>query len=159
MTSTAMNLLGDVIAPYPGGLDLSARVDVAVALMVEDAELPLAVTEAIAGFLESATEDQLRRVQEAVVRSGLWMVGPDRFVCLLAQLTADRYLKLEEAARLLAGIPHVERRRLPPAAVHLIHVADAVVEDAKDGVMQIDDDQIFRDAVQGFLTTPAFFLP
>ena len=159
MTSTAMTLLGDLIAPRPGGLDISARIDIAVTLMVEDAELPLEVTSAIAGFLESATKDQLQRVQEAVARAGLWMVGSDCFVRLVASLTADRHLSSEEAARLLAIIPQIERRRLPPAAVHLIEVADAVIEDAKDGFMQIDDDHIFHEAVQSLLASSTCYMP
>jgi hypothetical protein len=154
MKSTAIGLVRELIAPYPGGLDPPARFDVALALMLDDAELPVEVAEAVAGFVESATEARLLRVQVAVAQSGLWTVGPDCFVALVARLTAGEYLKLEEAARLLAALPYVERESLSPAAVHLVEVADAVVEDAKDGVMEIDDDAIFRDAVHKLLITP-----
>ena len=154
MTEPMLKLLGDVIAPYPGGLDLRARVDVAVAMAVEGMDLPAEIEAALNGFLGEAHEDKLRKVQQAVARAGLWKVGADRFVTLVAHLATQGMLEVPDAARALAGLPHVERRRLLPAARHLVSVADAVAEDAREGVMGIEDDDFFRDALRA-LVPPA----
>lgn len=148
MTEQVLKLLGDVVAPFPSDGDLRARVDAAVALAVEDAGLPREVEAALNGLLEEASEARLRRVQQAVVRSGLWRVGTDRFVALVTRLATEGHLNLPDAARALADVPHSERRCLPQAAQHVLHVADAVVEDARDGVMEIEDDEIFREALR-----------
>ena len=147
MTEHVLKLLGDVAAPITDGDDLRVRVDAAVALAVEDAGLPTEVEEALNGLMEEASEARLRGVQQAVVRSGLWQLGVGRFVALVARLAAEGHLKIPDAARALAHLPHLERRRLPQPAQHLVDVADAVVEDARDGVMEIEDDETFRKAL------------
>lgn len=147
MTEHVLKLLGEVVAPSATGGDLRARVDAAVALAVEDGGLPGEVEEALNGLMAEAQEARLRGVQQAVVRSGVWQIGVARFVALVARLAAEGHLKIPDAARALARLPHPERRRLPQAAQHLLDVADAVVEDACDGVMEIEDDETFRKAL------------
>lgn len=148
MTDPVLKLLGDVIAPYPDELDLRVRVDAVVRLAVEDAKLPTEIQTALNGLLEQASEERLRFVQQAVARARLWTVGPDRFVDLVAQLAANGHLTLAEAAQALAAVPRLERKQLSPAWQSLLEVADAVVEDARDRVMEIDDDTVFRDALR-----------
>ena len=147
MTEQVLKLLGDVVAPFSIGADLRTRVDAAVALAVEDAGLPGEVEEALNGLMAEAQEARLREVQQAVVRSGVWQIGMARFVALVARLGAEGHLKITDAALALARLPHPERRRLCQAAQHLLDVADAVVEDARDGVMEIEDDETFRKAL------------
>lgn len=147
MTGQVLKLLGGVVAPSAPGGDLRAQVDAAVALAGEDAGFPREVDEALNGLMAEAQEARLRGVQQAVVRSGIWQIGVARFVALVARLAAEGHLQITDAARALACLPHAERRRLPQAAQHLLDVADAVVEDARDGVMEIEDDGTFRQAL------------
>lgn len=155
-----MKLLGDIIAHGSGSPDLHARFDTAMSMSVMNADLPASVDAALSGFLEAASEDRLRLLQLAVARSGLWTVGPERFVMLVAHLTVAGHLELPDAAGALCCIPVVERHQLSRAAQHLVDVADVVLHDARDGIMEIHDDEIFRDALRAFTpVTPATSSP
>jgi len=148
MNESVLELLASVVAPHPGGLDLPARVEAAVATSLEENTLPSDVSAALDAFIEAGTEDRLRVLQQAVARSGLWTIGPEYFVALIARLTAERHLALPEAARALAAVPQTQRRRLDSSSKHLLDVADAVVEDARDGVMDIEADDTFWKALR-----------
>jgi hypothetical protein len=153
MTDPMLKLLGDVVEPRPDGRDLRTRVEAAVLLAVDGTKLPAEIETALNGFMEQASEDRLRLVQRAVARSGLWAIGPVRFVTLVANLAADGHLELADAAQALAAVPRQERKHLSAAARHLLDVADAVVEDARDGVMEVEEDEVFREALRAFRTS------
>jgi hypothetical protein len=152
MTSKAIKLLLDIIAPYPGGPSLSERTHAAVALVVEDPDLPVELTQAIDAFLADQDVRRLHDVQRAAAVANLLAIGPRRYVDLVADLINRGQLTTEQGARLLVSIPYVERRWLPPSHLRLVEIADAVVEDAEDGVMAVDDDNLFAQAVQQVLS-------
>jgi hypothetical protein len=124
-------------------------------LIIEEPELPPDVAKALDVFIERPSDEELRHVQEAVARAGMWGTGPELFVYIVAHLAADRRVALADAARTLAALPQLERRGLSPAASHLVEVADAVVEDSGEGLMEVDDDELFRDGVQRVLSATA----
>lgn len=151
MTSGTLALVADVVAPYPGGLELPRRTELAVKVLVEGEALPSRVLDAFERFVEQPSEDSLRSAQEAVARSGLFGIGSEQFVHLAARLLTDGRLTGADAASLLAALPHRQRKGLAQAAAHLVEVADAVAEDARDGIMEVDDDQLLRDAAASLL--------
>jgi hypothetical protein len=152
MTSTTFQLLADVVAPYPGGRDLTERRKAAVRLIVEDETLPQAVSKTLDVFVQNANEEGLRRVQEAVARSKLLAIGSQRFVELVAQLMMTGQLTQTDGAALLSSVPYPERARLTGPAAHLVDVAAAVLEDARDGVMEVDEDQLLREAIASLVS-------
>jgi hypothetical protein len=148
MNEKGLKLLGDLVAPLEDVRDLPARSDAAIALVVEDAGLSSDVEAAINGFLEEPSEPRLRLVQVAVVRSGLWLIGARRFVDLASRLATDRHLTLAEAARALAGVPLAERKRLDRDQQEVLRIADVVLEDAQEGFIEIEDDELLLTALR-----------
>jgi hypothetical protein len=117
-------------------------------LLMDDAEVPASISQVLGQFVECPDSEHLRAVQVATAGSGLWSVGPECFATLVAHLGAAGHLSLRESAAALAAIPIVERRSLRQITRHAIDVAEAVAEDAKDGVMQIDDDDVLREVLR-----------
>lgn len=152
MNSILTKALSDIVAPYPGEPTLSARADAALTLAVDEPQLPRAVADAIGSFLACADMQRLLEVQKAVAQARLLGIGVSSHVHLVARLVNSGLLNNDEAASILAALPHVERRQLSPAFLYLVEIADAVVEDAKDAVMAVDDDRLFADAVQRVLS-------
>jgi len=153
MNPSILRRLAEVIAPKVDGVDPKTRLDAAVAIAVEGSDLPPDLANALDEFLGAADDVALRRVQRAVAQSEVWAIGITSFVDLVARLTVEGDLGTEEAAHILSRLPHTERRHLSHAGQHVLDVADAVVEDEKDRVMRIGDDQIFRRALESLVAT------
>lgn len=150
MTGRALGLLSDIVAPILGDESIDARAQAALELLIEDDGLPRALDDALTGLVMSVNEESLRMVQKFVIGSGIWEIGVVRFVELVLRLVDGLWISIPEAAFALVQVPRLERLSLTAPAQRLLDLADAVVEDAREGVMQIEDDTEFSDAILQF---------
>jgi hypothetical protein len=144
VTAAQAQLLRDVVDPHQTSVD--RRAASAEKLLVDDESLPSGVVESLSTFIGDT--QRLADVQLAVVDARSWNIGVEFFAELVAHLALTvRALSLAKAAGALSSIPFPERSNLSPDASRATDVADAVTEDASDGVMAVDDDDILRDAL------------
>jgi hypothetical protein len=147
-----LSLLRDIVWPFePQSVD--ARCALAVTLLGGDEQLPESVRNALVAFAQEAGAERLRDVQEAVARESLHNIGTDAFVPLTALLAMDGRLDMKTAAMILAEVPYDRREHLSRSFNRLLDVAGAVVEDVRDGVMDVDDDALFANALQAAIAS------
>lgn len=144
MTALQADLLRQIADPR-STCSIDAKLGAAEKLLVDDAGLPLQVVEALSSFFDdpSRTVD----VQLAVVGARMWDIGAECFAEVVAYLALTSRLAVAQAAGALGAIPVGQRAGLSSEASHAIDVADAVVEDASDGLMKVEDDDLLREAL------------
>ena len=146
-TAGLMSLLGRIV-----DLDESSpafRLEVAIELAIESPELPRAVEAALNFLLASPDWASVDAVRRAVAEASFWQIGSERFVLVVADLARRGLIEEAGAASILAACPHPTRRGLSQDSLRLVEVADAVCEDAREGVMGIDEGSSFRKALFG----------
>lgn len=134
-----------------GTTTLARRGELLLEILIDDVALPPPVVTGVDGFLSAPSAEALRALQRAVVRCGVWNTDMDAFVALVADLAAHGELNDVEAAHALASVPYPERDALRADAEELVAAADLVVEDKRDGFMEINDDDLFGAALRRFL--------
>ena len=143
-----LKLLWDVVDPNLGACDFNLRIEAAIEIARNDATIPNAIEPALNALLAHSDEAHLSKLQTAVAQAGLWRIGPERFAALVTHLTIGNLLPLTDAARVLASIPYGERQGLPSQIQYLLDVADAVVEDFREGRMNPDEDDVLMAALR-----------
>jgi hypothetical protein len=150
MNERARELLSIVVAPRPVAASLAVRIEAAVAIVVEGTELPESLALAIDEVLSVGNADSVLAAQRAVLSAGPKWLRADRFVALVLYLFSEKEIRAPDAARVLAGLTYDDREACPQAMQQLLEVADAVVEDERDGVLQTIDDNAWADALGQF---------
>ena len=148
MKSTG-DLLHMILTPSTEGLQ--AIYDAAISALNDGLELAVPIRAALTRFASNPTAPGLEDLQLEVVRTMPWDLGPSTIVNVVARLTTSGRLSNLDAARILAATPYPRRPALFPEASNLVEVSDAVVEDFAEGIMGVDDDDLFRDAIVGVL--------
>ena len=148
MTDNLLHLLAQLLSPLTEPAELASRVDTATSIVIEGDALPDALDRELNKFLQDPSVRNLTAMQLAAVRGGIWQVDPRLFVSLTLELTRTGILKASEAAHALTSIPRTERLKLAQGSQALLDIADAVVEDSRDNVMEIDDDATFSNALR-----------
>lgn len=151
MNSMLVGYLGRVArigCPEEGNIE---RLECAVALLVDESELPRTVAEAVNRYVNDPSAAGSLVVASSIVHAGLWEVGVDGIVQRLAVAYKDGELTAAATAELLSLIPPSERQRLSVPARTLVETADLVIEDDREGWNRADSDDTFRDAVDAFL--------
>lgn len=144
MTASQAQLLREIVDPRSSS-SVEAKQGAAEKLLVDDAGLPPGVVEALSSFFENP--ERIVDVQLALAKSRMWSIGPECFAQVVAQLTVAGRLAMAQAAGALGAIPNVQRAGLSSEASRAVDVADAVIEDAADGLMNVEDDDLLRNAL------------
>ena len=126
-----------------------AVVDVAIELLVAS-DRASALDTAIAELAARPTEEQLRRVQVQLVTSAAWSVGVELFVSLVARLVSSGHLTEVQAARTIALVPRELLSTMSRRAEALFLVAECVIHDESDGVLEVDADEVWSQALAAF---------
>ena len=148
MTPELQTSLRKAVVPFVAEKDFGGRLEAAMTLAVEGAELSPVVERALNSFLEQANEVNLRALQTAVISSGEVGIGAEPFVDLAVALIVHNLIEAGQAATALASLPYTTRAALSPEQEHIVQVADAVVEDAREGLLDVVDDNLLTEAAR-----------
>ncbi len=147
-SSEAMSLLSQLVKPLRTPIELSSRIDVAVAIVVDSSEWPPEVAAAIGTFLRNPDAANLAGIRKAVVLARITEVGPELFVKLVSEFATKREITLSEAACLLTLIRYPIRDALSLKCRKVIEIAELAAEDEHEGFRRVQDDDLLLVALR-----------
>jgi hypothetical protein len=102
-------------------------------------------------IFEDPSELTISLMRIATVKNWRGLLLPQQFVGLTCYLFKSKSIPLNEAIRLLTTINMHEQEHLKVESVEVVRTAAHVAEDADEGFLEVDEDDVFSKSVDKFL--------